>query len=160
MLKESRKANDDAFSLRPLNRGFYGSSSDSQIYTPLNLQYEEFDPYRDAHTPSRTVVNSQDDDDDDNELMRPPPPIEVGYGGGSWTHREITDEEKSHMERAERGSITVSVADLTDAQREQRLSEIKSPFGPPSPPQAPESDDLPRYASMPEPGHVLRPYPT
>ncbi|KAJ2931484.1 hypothetical protein H1R20_g5627, partial [Candolleomyces eurysporus] len=158
MLRESKRATDSAFSLRPLNRSFYDDSrATSSVYLPLGQRDEEFDPYAEVprSAPSqhsrfatdRTLVNDDD--------LRPPPPIEVGYGGGSWTHRDISEEEKSRIELAERDSTTVSLADLTEAEKERRRSEIKSPYGPPSAEEDTESESLPQYvATFPEPQHT------
>ncbi|RXW25601.1 hypothetical protein EST38_g271 [Candolleomyces aberdarensis] len=164
MLRESKRATDSAFSLRPLNRSFYGDSrATSSVYLPLNQRDEEFDPYAEVNksdvrrsvqsqhsrlATDRTLVNNDED-------LRPPPPIEVGYGGGSWTHRDISEEEKSRIELAERDSTTVSLADLTEAEKERRRSEIKSPYGPPSASEEDaELESLPQYvATFPEPQH-------
>lgn len=157
-MAREKRATDSAFSLRPINRSFYGHSREaSSVYLPLNQRDEEFDPYADVRTstPShhlrdttdRTLVNEED--------LGPPPPIEVGYGGGSWTHRDISDEEKSRIERSERNSTIVSLADLTDAEKERRRSEIKSPYGPTFASEADtEAESLPQYvATFPEPQH-------
>ncbi|KAJ2918025.1 hypothetical protein MD484_g2409, partial [Candolleomyces efflorescens] len=154
MLREKR-ATDSAFSLQPVNRSFYGHSrAASSVYLPLNRRDdEEFDPYADVRlsTPShhlrdttdRTLVNEED--------LGPPPPIEIGYGGGSWTHSDISDEEKSRIERSERNSTTVSLAELTEAEKERRRSEIKSPYGPTFAADA-DTESLPQYvAAFPEP---------
>lgn len=117
---------------------------------------EVFDPYSDAElqrpahsraTTDGTLVASEED-----AALRPPVPIEAGYGGGVWTHREITEEEKSRMEPPELGDTTIRVQDLTEEERERRRSEIKSPYGPSSPTaQSAESDPLPQYVAFPDP---------
>lgn len=142
--KEWKRANDSAFSLEPRTRGFPNPMG-SSIYAPLNQADETFDPYRDTEaqqprhsrfTTDRTLVNEQLD------IHSPAVPIEAGYGGGEWTHREITEEEKNRME----------IEDLTEEERAQRRSDIKSPYGPLStPPLSSESDPLPQYVAFPEP---------
>lgn len=59
------------------------------------------------------------------------------------------------MELSELGGTTIRVDDLTEEERAQRLSEIKTPYGPPSPmAQSAESDPLPQYVAFPGPEHT------
>ncbi|KAF5317088.1 hypothetical protein D9611_003834 [Ephemerocybe angulata] len=185
MLRESKRHTDSAFSLQPLTRSFYGTSNDSRIYSPLNQQEHVYDPYLDAQLPgrpghSRQVSEGQEFDpyreavrsagpshsrfttdqtfvDAPEDPFRPAPPIEAGYGGGFWTHRDISEEEKGRLSRTEsenpEASIVIRVEDLSDDERARRRSEIKTPYGPP-PSEEPEIDTLPQYVAFPSPTHT------
>ncbi|KAJ3511741.1 hypothetical protein NLJ89_g3921 [Agrocybe chaxingu] len=63
------------------------------------------DPYRlgpsDAEYNPYEEVSTIERNDTFRHGERPPPPIEVGYGGGSWTHSGIVDEEKERLKRNE-----------------------------------------------------------
>jgi hypothetical protein len=109
----------------------------------------EYDPYREAaipppvppaQTPRRfkTFVDEG----------RPAAPVEVGYGGGTWTHEEISEEEKTRMQRREQereNSIQTLPPILVDeAEMARRRSEMKAVANP-STSYTPEIDELPRY---------------
>ncbi|TEB38201.1 hypothetical protein FA13DRAFT_1761465 [Coprinellus micaceus] len=149
--KDHKRANDSAFSLEPLNRGFNTRLGGSSIYAPLSQADEVFDPYRDteAQTPGHSRFTTDRTLVDEHDVDKPPIPIEAGYGGGAWTHSEITAEEKSRLERSELGEMTVNINDLTEEERARRRSEIKTPYGPSSsPPLSTESDQLPQIMHM------------
>lgn len=58
--------------------------------------FDNYEPYREATIKiPRTVYSFMDRD-------RPAVPEEVGYGGGTWTYHEISEEEKARMGRLER----------------------------------------------------------
>lgn len=107
--------------------------------------YEEFtDPYRNQSHAGPSVIREFDLYSNEDGL-----PIEEGYGGGTWTHSEISVEEKARLQR--------STADAADHQRhefantpsldeeQQRKRDSKSPAGPPPPMRTRDTDDLPRY---------------
>ncbi len=127
--------------------------------------YEEFtDPYRNQSHAGPSVIREFDLYSNEDGL-----PIEEGYGGtfepysgrimlklnnailgGTWTHSEISVEEKARLQR--------STADAADHQRhefantpsldeeQQRKRDSKSPAGPPPPMRTRDTDDLPRYS--------------
>lgn len=86
-------------------------------------------------------------------MLRPPMPIDEGYGGGSWTHTEISTEEKDRIHRAERSSVTIRVEDLTQEEMDRRRADFKSPYGPSTAMQDAEGegDSLPQYVAIPSP---------
>ncbi|KAK0486081.1 hypothetical protein IW261DRAFT_1559507 [Armillaria novae-zelandiae] len=105
--------------------------------------YEEFtDPYRNQSHAGPSVVREFDFYSSEGGL-----PIEAGYGGGTWTHSEISVEEKARLQQ--------STADIADHQFEngpslseeqQRKRDSKSPAGPPPLMRTRDTDDLPRYS--------------
>ncbi|KAK0460996.1 uncharacterized protein EV420DRAFT_1529601 [Desarmillaria tabescens] len=107
--------------------------------------YEEFDPYRNQSNAGPSVIQDVDLYSNEDGL-----PIEAGYGGGTWTHSEISMEEKARLQR--------STVDAADQQRDefedvhpldkeqQRNRDSKSPAGPLPPMRTRDMDDLPRYS--------------
>ncbi|KAF8893817.1 hypothetical protein BD779DRAFT_1435349 [Infundibulicybe gibba] len=96
----------------------------------INREYNPYEEIRDAAGPSA--------------VDRPPPPMEIGYGGGSWTHGEITEEEKARLKREDGYMEPEPESDEDEDEMERRRQEIKSVSGP-LPPKVREMDDLPRY---------------
>lgn len=104
----------------------------------------EFNPYEDVHTggpgPSSYAYDGL-------------PAVEAGYGGGSWSHDEISIAEKARLRReeSEMGIEEVDQNNYLD-EDEQRGIDTKSAAGP-APPKlnAKASEDLPRYALFDSP---------
>ncbi|KAK0212572.1 hypothetical protein DFS33DRAFT_1377052 [Desarmillaria ectypa] len=119
--------------------------------------YEEFDPYRNQSHAGPSVIRQVDIYSNEDEL-----PIEAGYGGGTWTHSEISMEEKARLQR--------STVDATDHLRDefeevpsldeeqQRKRDFKSPAGPLPPMRTRDMDDLPRY-SLTDPPRIYDTHP-
>ena len=174
MLREQRE-NDRAFSMTPLETyppttptpiyAAHRTQPSSSSYAPLMTHDDtEFDPYTDTirpaggHDRDQTLVDSEAGfKPTAHEHHRsltvvsvggPPPPIEVGYGGGQWTHQDISEEEKARLGRRELdeggGGETISSTNMTEAERTRRLEESKSPSGPSTVPRYEPA--LPRYA--------------
>ncbi|PFH51539.1 hypothetical protein AMATHDRAFT_74891 [Amanita thiersii Skay4041] len=70
-----------------------GASETARLYSENDIQ-EEFNPYNESPD-----TNTQRVSGGIEMYEAPGVPIEIGYGGGTWTHEEITREEK------ERGSM-------------------------------------------------------
>ncbi|KAF8973207.1 hypothetical protein BDZ97DRAFT_1990447 [Flammula alnicola] len=105
--RASRLDTERAFQLKPRNQHHYSRLPDptsQSMLPPLDPSYlgpsgVEFNPYDETATafpPRSSRVVFEDIVDG------PPPPIEVGYGGGSWTHGGIADEEKERLKRREK----------------------------------------------------------
>lgn len=139
--KKSRLDSEEAFRLVP-NRGRYAAIPSPALDTvyPRNSM-GDFNPYDEASGPSNLPGPSNAYD------SGPPPPIEAGYGGGSWTHQEISEEEKARMKRLdeEAGFAPPPTSEYDEDEAERRRRDIKSPNGPPSSTRRREMDDLPRY---------------
>lgn len=150
--RQTRKGIEEAFRLEAA-RARYSTLASSHELAPLgptgiyddNIE-TEYDPYREASIPPPAApVRAPRRFQTFVDGGRPSPPIEVGYGGGTWTHEEITEEEKARLKRAERELGTdsrMSPIDETEAAR--RRSEIKAVGGPITS-YVPEVEDLPRY---------------
>ncbi|TFK25680.1 hypothetical protein FA15DRAFT_755597 [Coprinopsis marcescibilis] len=154
-VKESRANLDNAFRLKSLNH--QGLS-----YEPLNLNepldaQEEFNPY---------VHNGKGKDQSSYygisevsrepsvivELNQPPMDVEYGYGGGLWTHTDISEEEKDRLKRETGHAPSNADDDMTDEQKDERRREQKSIHGPSSIPK--DVDPLPLYTSTGYSGHL------
>jgi hypothetical protein len=151
--RASRLDNEEAFRLVPKGKARYSALPNDHdrgfqspsLYPvdPIDPRYaaaSEFDPYEEAAAPSHSPGPSYAYD------APPAPPIAVGYGGGTWTHAEISEEEKARMKRqdAEMG-MSESTPTVDDEEMERRRQEIKSPNGPPLITKLREMEDLPRY---------------
>ncbi|KAF8664370.1 hypothetical protein AX16_000742 [Volvariella volvacea WC 439] len=92
------------------------SGNQSLLHSRDPSDASEFNPYQDApsHSSESTTYSHGDI----------PPPIEVGYGGGSWTHQDITNEEKARLKRLEESESSSSRHSGHDA---------KAPGGPTPP---------------------------
>lgn len=151
--RASRLYNEEAFRLVPKGKARYSALPDERdrgfqspgLYPadPIDPRYAaaaEFDPYEEVAAPSRSPGPSYAYD------SPPAPPIEMGYGGGTWTHAEISEEEKERMKRLD-AEMGVPESDLVidDEELERRRQEIKFPNGPPPSTKPRELEDLPRY---------------
>lgn len=93
--RSSRLYNEEAFSLVAMGKGRY-SALPSSHDLPLPSSYtadlgEEFDPYDGIPEPTRDIQRSSADGEASSHLDT------VGYGGGTWTHSEISSEEKARL---------------------------------------------------------------
>ncbi|KAF8664371.1 hypothetical protein AX16_000742 [Volvariella volvacea WC 439] len=111
-------ASESGVSLLPTSRGHIRLDSQNQslLHSRDPSDASEFNPYQDApsHSSESTTYSHGDI----------PPPIEVGYGGGSWTHQDITNEEKARLKRLEESESSSSRHSGHDA---------KAPGGPTPP---------------------------
>lgn len=138
--RASRMINEEAFALVSKGKGRSSSvPAVGQPYTFSDYAVEEFDPY---NIDTRPTAGSRQSFAYDGV---PTHPDEVGYGGGSWTHREITEEEKARLKREEGEDAVPEPITLDDEERERQRQDIKSSMGPPSISNPRELDDLPRY---------------
>ncbi|KAG7440021.1 uncharacterized protein BT62DRAFT_938446 [Guyanagaster necrorhizus] len=110
--------------------------------------YEEFDPYRNQSQAGPSAIPEVELYSNTYGL-----PIEAGYGGGTWTHSEISIEEKARLQRSEAVDATdhqrdefEEVPSLDEEQQRKRDSDSKSPGGPLPPMRTRDMDDLPRYS--------------
>lgn len=103
--RQTRQRTDDAFSVEAEETQYSVLTSShglDQVDDPFD-NAEQYEPYREARSSPptfttkipRTVYSFMDRD-------RPAVPEEVGYGGGTWTYHEISEEEKARMGRLER----------------------------------------------------------
>lgn len=140
--RKSRLDSEEAFRLVPNTKG---KARYSALPSPgLDAIYErnsmgEFNPYDEVAGPSHSPGPSYTYDNG------PPPPIEVGYGGGSWTHQDISEEEKARMKRMDAEVGIVPTPEVDEEEIDRRRQEIKSPNGPPPSTRRREMEDLPRY---------------
>ncbi|KAF7782605.1 hypothetical protein Agabi119p4_1981 [Agaricus bisporus var. burnettii] len=102
--RQTRRGLEEAFRLEAAR---YSTLSNSQDPEPAGWYdgYEgtAYDPYREVPTrqpDARSPTPRRFETFKDNG--RPSPPVEVGYGGGTWTHEEISEEEKARLRRQER----------------------------------------------------------
>lgn len=154
--RQTRQGIEDAFRLEAA-RVRYSTLASSHELEPLGSPLyndhsaTEYDPYREARIPPPTLpVQTPRRFKTFMDQGRPATPVEVGYGGGTWTHSEISDEEKARMQRIEREQeVDVETSPpMDEAEASVRRSEIKS-VGGPSNSYAQDVDVLPLY-----------PYPT
>lgn len=131
--------NDRVFTSKTAS-GFYPpntSAADGADRGLLQNAYEntiqpDFNPYQDAPRASHVFEAT------DTTLA---PSIEVGYGGGTWSHEDISREEKERLQLADvepLGRLGPSVVG-------QELDVAKSPTGPAFVTRRPSVDNLPRY---------------
>ncbi|KXN85389.1 hypothetical protein AN958_11489 [Leucoagaricus sp. SymC.cos] len=151
--RQTRQGIEDAFRLEAA-RARYSTLASSHELTPLGSpmynDYDgtEYDPYREASVPPpvppaqtprrfKTFVDQG----------RPAAPVEMGYGGGTWTHEEISEEEKERLKKQEQelGLDIEAPPPMDETEVAIRRSEIKSVGGPTTTPYAYEADDLPHY---------------
>ncbi|TFK44764.1 hypothetical protein BDQ12DRAFT_673536 [Crucibulum laeve] len=147
---------DDAFKLLPTKGSGYSQLREIPIQPEIHVSpsnseggiYEEYDPYREINRAPSTSRQT-------HEYHGPAPPLEVGYGGGTWTHDEISAEEKSRLQRLDRESgIILDEPQIDEEEADRRRSEVKSSLGPPA--SKTDVDPLPQYsaASTTSPGHL------
>jgi len=133
----SRLVGEEAFSLVPRGEGRYSSvPSEHNLGDPVYTgSGQEFDPYEEIREPVQEIRRSSTYDG-------VPHVEDVGYGGGSWTHSEISAEEKEWLK--DRGDSETGPPQLTVATAYHSVNVIKSQIGPSFP--MPEvTDDLPQY---------------
>ncbi|KAG6911115.1 hypothetical protein DXG01_003855 [Tephrocybe rancida] len=137
--KEKRSAhglrldNEEAFSLVPKNKGRYsalaGERDQSVIpqFPVYSTSGPDFDPYQELHDP----IHQEPRDIDIQHF-------EGGYGGGSWTHAEISSEEKARLKRLDHETDGVQGLEAANTKRWSSAN-----VAPPFP--TPEVVDPPRY---------------
>ncbi|KAF8070510.1 hypothetical protein FPV67DRAFT_1487667 [Lyophyllum atratum] len=138
--RASHMHNEESFALVSKGKGRYLSlpgGQDQGNPSPSFPAYseQEFDPYNGLRQPiqesSRSSVYGN----------VPSHPESMGYGGGFWTHSEISREEKLKQNEAD-----AEVTHATDYEATSQISDVKNGTGPP--PFSASSgalDDLPRY---------------
>jgi len=147
--RQMRRGVEEAFRLEAAKARYsnLASTDEFSLVRPTGIyDDEEYDPYREAsvdrpvppiQVPRRfkTFIDPG----------RPSPPIEVGYGGGTWTHEEISEEEKARLRRLEEeAGIDIEAPAIDDAEATRRRLDIKT-VGGPTGSYAPEIEELPRY---------------
>lgn len=149
--RQMRKGVEEAFRLEAAKARYSSLASTDEVPLVRSTGIyddEEYDPYREAsvdrpvppvQVPRRfkTFIDPG----------RPSPPIEVGYGGGTWTHEEISEEEKARLKRLEEEAgidIEAEAPVIDDAEATRRRLDIKA-VGGPTGSYAPEIEELPRY---------------
>lgn len=150
------------YSTVPLNPGaepFYASPG----HTPREFNPYEFNPYEAVSRPAAAAGHLHQLSSESSYGYNLPPavapvPIEVGYGGGSWTHEEITTEEKARLQREDMEAESVHEmqlekevdeaieADATAAEVERRSRESKSAAVPLPSRSDNDLEELPRYS--------------
>lgn len=142
--KEFRENFDSAFKLQKR----------SHTYTPVprsdlerGPQDEEFNPYVEVDGPghSRNPSDLARQRSIAIDPTLPAVPVEVGYGGGSWTHSDISEEEKTRLRRAGSSSANSHEPQLSDEERNRRRSEHKLI----NPPDVVPVEPLPEYTPPP-----------
>jgi hypothetical protein len=115
-----RSDTDQAFQLKTRGGHDYSRIPDpeSQVTLPildpsyLGPSHIEFDPYaeeRPAHEPTQSAPLTHYEN---TRYDGAPPPIEEGYGGGTWTHARIAQEEKAILKLRDQEEETRST--MTD----------------------------------------------
>ncbi|KAF4599811.1 hypothetical protein EYR40_006913 [Pleurotus pulmonarius] len=134
-------SNESAFKLVPQRGVRYSSVPGGQHITHLSYDgTKEFDPYREVGTPplDASAIAGR------SFSYGSPPPLvateEAAYGGGSWTHEQISVEEK---ERLKQQDIDMGILPAPPEGEVGPHRDTKSPDGPPPNPSA--IDELPRY---------------
>ncbi len=147
--RQFRKGVEEAFRLEAAKFRYSSlpSSYEFSLAQPTGIHDDqEYDPYREASV-DRPVPPVQVPRRFKTFLdpERPSPPIEVGYGGGTWTHEEISEEEKTRLKRQEdEAGISVDVPAIDEAEAARRRMDIKT-VGGPAASYTPEIEELPRY---------------
>lgn len=152
--RQTRRGIEDAFKLEAARARYTALASsheltplDSPMYHDHNDIDTEYNPYREASVPLPTPpVQSPRRFQTFMDQGVPATPIEIGYGGGTWTHEEISEEEKARLRRQEReqGIDIEARPPMDEAEAAKRRLEIKT-VGGPTTSYEPEIDDLPRY---------------
>ncbi|KAJ3575084.1 hypothetical protein NP233_g1337 [Leucocoprinus birnbaumii] len=151
--RQTRQGIEDAFRLEAARARYSTLASSHELEplgSPLYTEHSatEYDPYREARVPPpMPPVQTPRRFKTFMDQGRPATPVEVGYGGGTWTHDEITEEEKQRMQRLERehGIDAETSPPLNEVEAALRRSEIKSVGGPATTSYAQDVDELPRY---------------
>jgi hypothetical protein len=153
--RQTRRGIEDAFKLEAA-RARYTALASSHELTPMGSpmyddhSYTEYDPYKEASLPPPIPpVQSPQRFRTFMDQGRPAAPLEDGYGGGTWTHEEISEEEKARLQKQEREQgidVEAQSPPIDEAEMAKRRSEIKI-VGGPTTSYASEVDDLPRYPS-------------
>ncbi|KAG6845923.1 hypothetical protein H0H87_000729 [Tephrocybe sp. NHM501043] len=145
-----RLENEEAFGLVSRGKGRYSalpSQQDGGFAHPVySSSGPDFDPYKEIHDP---VHEERRLTGHDNTFR----PQEVDYGGGSWTHAEISSEEKARLQREEMDLMP----GRESAESVRWNPDSKTPTGPafPAPEVVDSSLDPPKYTSTGQ-GNTLR----
>ncbi|KAJ3856229.1 hypothetical protein EV368DRAFT_32868 [Lentinula lateritia] len=129
------------------DRGRYSALSEDQgddiSLIPKNLVHNttpstaEFNPYEDAEHPRFPSYQAGPSSHTAHDEA---PALEEGYGGGSWTHEQISQDEKSLLRQQEQDND----APLSPSRSfNEQNRDVKTAAGPPTPH---EIDPLPQYA--------------
>ncbi|EAU91782.1 hypothetical protein CC1G_04550 [Coprinopsis cinerea okayama7 len=154
--REFRENMDTAFLLKTRSFPYQPVHNPGQGGGPEFNPYAEIDVEESSlHTRDHSVLTRQPSDIDPT---RPPVPIEEGYGGGSWTLSDISQEEKARLKRQQGPSTSSGVEDLTEEEKTRRREEHKSIHGPVGVPQY-EVDTLPAYTTTADDPAVQFPQP-
>ncbi|KAF9465082.1 hypothetical protein BDZ94DRAFT_1255258 [Collybia nuda] len=138
--RKSRLDSEEAFRLVPNKTGkvgYFAIPSPGLYPSYPQNSTREFDPYTEVANPNYITGPSNVYD------INPPPPVEVGYGGGLWTHEDISEEEKSRVKRMDADLEVEHAAEVSDEEMDRRRRDIKSLNDPPVRPRV--TEDLPRY---------------
>jgi hypothetical protein len=138
--KEFRENFDSAFSLQKRSHAYTPVSRNDLERGP---QDEEYNPYREAEDPghSRTPSDLARQRSVAVDPTLRAVPVEVGYGGGSWTHSDISEEEKARLQRARSSSTTNHERQLSVEEVDRRRTEHKLV----NPPDIVPVEPLPEY---------------
>lgn len=140
--RASRMHNEEAFALGSKGRGRYSALPGGEdrgiapLAFPVNSE-QEFDPYDGIRGPIQEVQRSSAYDG------LPSRPDEIGYGGGFWTHFEISAEEKGRLKQREI-DMEILASRTADQETASETSAVESRTGPRFP-RSGVQDDLPRY---------------
>lgn len=148
--RQTRRGLEEAFRLEAA-RVRYSALSSSQELESFGVRgiYDDreetaYDPYQEVSTrqpDSQAQTPRRFETFKDND--RPSPPLEVGYGGGTWTHEEISEEEKARLKRREQEmeSEAEVLPPLDEAERRPEIKAVGNPT-----PYPPVVDEPPRYS--------------
>ncbi|KAG6841878.1 hypothetical protein C0991_005608 [Blastosporella zonata] len=134
-----RLENEEAFSLVPKDKGRYSALAGEQdggiiprfpVYSRSGPDFDPYDGVQDFIQDERRTIGNGDTVH----------PEEIGYGGGSWTHAEISSEEKARLKLMDHE--TDGVSGLKSGDTAHWNPESKARTGPTS--EALNTADLPR----------------
>lgn len=118
---------------------------------PLSTPHYSVQPYN----PYEEITQSQYEAGPSSTSHETPAlPVEAGYGGGLWTHEDISAEEKARLKkRDDEMGFPELVAPVVDEYEELLNRSEKSPMGPQPPTIPMQMEDLPVYALRDPPGN-------
>jgi len=141
--RASHMHNEEAFALSSRGKGRYSSlpGGEDRGVPPSSFPVyssQEFDPYDGTYEPIHEVQRLSAYD------SLPSRPDDTGYGGGLWTHFDISAEEKGQLDQREI-NMEKPATPAADQETVSQTSDVKSGTGPPPFPSSGVLDDLPRY---------------
>ncbi|KAF9012388.1 hypothetical protein BDQ17DRAFT_1343794 [Cyathus striatus] len=161
LMREKRRARsarmeiNSAFAVSSGKNGKYHTHQEtpSESYEPLMMEplgrydhdTEEFDPYREVEL---SVPTSNPVAGHSHEYDGVPPliPIEIGYGGGTWTHSEISTEEKERLKRKEQEQEIIGLSSPPLNEELSRRKSVFKSFSGSATVLTKEGEDLPQYS--------------